>query len=175
MLGKYHLAFGISSAVAAEAIATQFGVQIEEPVIFIACSAIGSLVPDIDHPESMVGRITPLISNGINSLFGHRTITHDILLMGLLFIASVIVRNPIFFGIMFGVMGHLFLDGFTKQGVAWNYFKNRKAMKGEWAQFGVGRIHFMPKVLRMKSSGFMAKVFTIALCVISFYWAYLPA
>lgn len=38
---------------------------------------IGSLLPDIDHPASWVGRRLPPVSKVISRAFGHRGITHS--------------------------------------------------------------------------------------------------
>ena len=42
-----------------------------------AASAI-SLLPDIDHPESMIGRLCPSLSRWIMRRWGHRTVTHSL-------------------------------------------------------------------------------------------------
>ena len=46
-----------------------------DPVL-LGVTFLGSLMPDIDHPRSLLGRSFFPISKVINRRFGHRTITH---------------------------------------------------------------------------------------------------
>ena len=41
-------------------------------------AAIGGLLPDLDHPESVLGRRLPLISVPLARTFGHRGMTHSL-------------------------------------------------------------------------------------------------
>lgn len=178
MLGKNHLAFGITSALAASVILNNAGIELDYTTVGIitASSAFGSLLPDIDDPNSLIGRIFVHICSFINKVFGHRTITHDLMTFLPLFIASLIVslfaKDTIFFGIMFGYIGHLFLDSLTEQGICFNYFGHRKALRNGWGQFGVGYIHLLPEKLRFKSNSFMANVVTTMLCALNIYVVY---
>ena len=174
MLGRNHLAFGITSALAASVILNNAGIELDYTTVGIitASSALGSLLPDIDDANSLIGRVFVHIASFINRVFGHRTITHDLMLFLPLFIASIFVRNAIFFGIMFGYMGHLFLDLMTKQGICFNYLKHRKAYKNGWGEFGVGYIHLLPEKLRFKSESFMAKFVSTMFCVLNLYAVY---
>ncbi|HYD32412.1 MAG TPA: metal-dependent hydrolase [Azospirillaceae bacterium] len=45
----------------------------------LGLAAFGSLLPDIDHPKSWVGRRLPMISHPVSAIFGHRGITHSLL------------------------------------------------------------------------------------------------
>ena len=178
MLGKNHLAFGITSALAASVILNNAGIELDYTTVGIitASSAFGSLLPDIDDPNSLIGRIFVHIASFINKVFGHRTITHDLMTFLPLFIASLIVslfaKDTIFFGIMFGYIGHLFLDSLTEQGICFNYFGHRKALRNGWGQFGVGYIHLLPEKLRVKSNSFRANVVTTMLCALNIYVVY---
>ena len=174
MLGKNHLAFGITSALATSVVLNKAGVELDYATVSIitASSAFGSLLPDIDDPNSMIGRLFVHIASFINRVFGHRTITHDLMIFLPLFIASFFVKNTIFFGIMLGYIGHLFLDSWTEQGVCFNYFGHRKALKTGWGKFGVGYIHLLPEKLRFKSGSFMSKVVTTMFCVLNVYAIY---
>lgn len=164
MLGREHVAFGLaSSAVVALAAYNPESPVFAYPVIVTGFAALGALVPDIDNPESLVGRFTLPISVLLNRFFGHRTITHDISIMIPLFVISLLVGNPIFFGTMFGIITHLFLDGFTKQGLCSSYFYTRFVKRKDPEKFG--RIGFLPYSLRMISGGAMSKVTTYAFCV----------
>ncbi|MDD2546942.1 MAG: metal-dependent hydrolase [Burkholderiaceae bacterium] len=48
-------------------------------VWLLAGAAAGALLPDIDHPQSWLGRRIPWVSRPIAAVFGHRGITHSLL------------------------------------------------------------------------------------------------
>lgn len=175
MNGKCHLAFGISSSLATMAVAKTMGIEPDTTnmAIIVASAACGSLLPDIDTSESLFGRLVPFFSNFINKVFGHRTITHDLMIWFPMFIISIFVKNPIFFGIMFGyIIGHLFLDAMTKEGICFNYFGHRKALMSRWRELGVGTFYILPEKLRFRSNSFFAKVLTYVMCVGCLYVSY---
>src|ERR1700734_2043090 len=45
--------------------------------VYLGLAVAGSLLPDIDHPKSWVGRRTRPVSTAIASTFSHRGITHS--------------------------------------------------------------------------------------------------
>jgi inner membrane protein len=49
----------------------------------VAAAMLGSLLPDIDHPKSFVGRRLWFLSLPIAGVFGHRGMTHSLLAIGL--------------------------------------------------------------------------------------------
>ncbi|VEB43121.1 Inner membrane protein ydjM [Chromobacterium violaceum] len=57
-------------------------------VLLLAGGLAGSLLPDIDHPKSWLGRRIPFLSRPISYLFGHRGITHSLLAVVGVFYAS---------------------------------------------------------------------------------------
>lgn len=74
MRGKAHLISGLSTGIAT-AVFT-FSGSAGGVFATIGASAIGSLIPDIDLPNSTIGKKVKPISFVINKMFGHRTITH---------------------------------------------------------------------------------------------------
>lgn len=81
---------------------------------------LGSLLPDIDHPQSYLGRRLRILSVPINKLFGHRGFTHSIFFTLLLGIATAPwwAVNPLFFGgLLLGYSSHLLADMTTPSGV----------------------------------------------------------
>jgi inner membrane protein len=104
MYGKTHLLYGIVTGLA---------IGGGDPKI-IGLTAIGSVISDIDHPNSIIGKNVPIIPN----ILPHRGPTHSLLFL----IASCIVN--IYFGI--GVAVHLIMDMMTKSGVKllWPVNKN---------------------------------------------------
>lgn len=45
----------------------------------LGVAAAAALLPDIDHPQSTVGRRLPWLSRPISAVFGHRGLTHSLL------------------------------------------------------------------------------------------------
>jgi len=76
MLAPTHSVFGIFLTLTILAI---FGVQASLHWTIILAGIIGSLVPDLDMPKSMIGRVFFFISVPLERRFGHRTITHSLL------------------------------------------------------------------------------------------------
>lgn len=135
MTGKTHalggLLFGAGASVAISANPVTAGT-------LMMASTVGALIPDIDHPSSIISRKIPILSwcyqgialidKGISKLFkkkyiaGHRGITHSIILY--LFLAVLIAalcNNPQLFllleGIMLGAISHIVFDMFNPSGV----------------------------------------------------------
>jgi inner membrane protein len=48
----------------------------------MAAAMLGSLLPDIDHPQSFVGRRLWFLSVPLASIFGHRGMTHSLIAVG---------------------------------------------------------------------------------------------
>ncbi len=75
----------------------------------------GSLLPDIDHDRSIIGRIFFPISYPLNRKFGHRNITHSLLIWFPLLILGI--KYKIAFWIAIGGLSHLFLDMWNLTGI----------------------------------------------------------
>src|SRR3984885_14085287 len=73
MMARSHVIVGLATWVAAAPI---LHVRPLDP-IFLGLVVAGSLLPDIDHPKSWVGRRTRPISTAIAATFSHRSITHS--------------------------------------------------------------------------------------------------
>ena len=74
MRGKAHLACGIISGAAISAVCH---FDILSSLLITGASAFFSLVPDIDHPDSMLGHLIKPVSKFIKEKIGHRTLTHS--------------------------------------------------------------------------------------------------
>lgn len=80
--------------------------------LYLAAFFLGSLLPDIDNPKSMLGRY-------IRLPFAHRTWIHAIYLY---FVFAVLGWFwPVFGWLFFGVFVHLFWDSFSAMGNCWFY------------------------------------------------------
>lgn len=88
-----------------------------EPIPY-ALAAIGSLLPDIDHPKSAFGKTVPFFSIPISMIFGHRGITHSLLAVVALAVAIFFYgKSPYIAPIIIGYLSHLFGDMLTNSGV----------------------------------------------------------
>lgn len=50
--------------------------------------AVGALIPDICHTQSKIGRRFPILSKAVSSVFGHRTFTHSLLFLLIMFLSQ---------------------------------------------------------------------------------------
>jgi len=101
-------------------------------------ASLFALLPDIDHPESMIGRLFPSVSKSIQRKYGHRTVTHSlfaILLMAIILLPVILIPKLIFApsgvagaftmgwsatfyaAVLLAFSSHIFIDLFNKSGV----------------------------------------------------------
>ena len=81
--------------------------------IFVASGGaiVGSLLPDIDHPQSFLGRRLKWVSKPINHLWGHRSITHSLILVGgIMGILAFVDQKALALGLGIGMLGHVIID-----------------------------------------------------------------
>ena len=76
MLAPTHSVFGIFLTLIILAV---FGVQWGLHWTIILFAILGSIIPDIDHPRSVIGKIFLPISIPLERRYGHRTITHSLI------------------------------------------------------------------------------------------------
>src|SRR5450830_40275 len=60
-----------------------------------ALGILGGLLPDIDHPNSYVGKRIPIVPNFLNAISGHRGVTHSLIATGLAAILGLIIARII--------------------------------------------------------------------------------
>lgn len=104
MLGKTHIGGGIVTSL----------LFCSNNVVAMCFVVIGSILPDIDHSGSMIGKNIPLLPK----LFKHRGFTHSILFCILISFINI------WLGI--GCMVHIIMDMMTKQGVELFYPLKKK-------------------------------------------------
>ncbi len=104
---------------------------------------LGSLLPDIDHPSSFLGKRNKIASGITNKTFGHRKGTHSLLaLVAVYFIMSFLATRYLTvqgaytpFWLAFGYLCHLLEDSFSSEGVNWLWPKKRKARSSKGHMF----------------------------------------
>ena len=113
MMHKTHLAFGILSAL----VVMPF-VSTGNKFIFFFLVLFGSLLPDVDTPNSKMGQKFGIISKFFNVIAGHRTIFHSIffaiMIPGL---AWYFWSRPYGVALFVGYLSHLIMDSLTKSGI----------------------------------------------------------
>jgi len=80
-------------------------------------AAAASLMPDLDHPKSWLGRRLPFISYPVAALFGHRGITHSLLAVVAAVMAWSAELGWMGPPLALGYLSHLAADALTPQGV----------------------------------------------------------
>lgn len=94
-------------------------------IILLSISILlGSLLPDIDHPQSILGRHVLFLSKPIHRNFGHRTLTHSLFFIFALVLTISLFGFGVFaFGLGVGMLSHVILDLFWpgSSGVAFLY------------------------------------------------------
>lgn len=104
MMAPTHIAFGLS-------IGALLGISKGAlPLI-----AGGALLPDIDHPQSAIGRIFFPLSIPLYEYAGHRRAIHSIWIWGAVFFLGFIWRPFLYVGV--GALSHILIDCLNLSGV----------------------------------------------------------
>lgn len=78
---------------------------------------IGSVLPDIDEPNSFMGRRSLGLSLVINRLFGHRGFTHSLVCWMFVTTICLLFSKPFTIGISLGFFLHILGDLFSTSGL----------------------------------------------------------
>ncbi len=114
MTGKTHLLGGVLTGV----LITQ---ALDINIGYAAVAGLGALFPDIDEPNSTIGRRIPG-SFMVKFLFGHRGFWHSLLAAALVYLLLLgIASNTIAVLFVAGYISHLILDAMTPSGVPFLY------------------------------------------------------
>ena len=125
---KNHLKTGaIAGILVISSLYRDVSIGLSEIIIYSTGIALGSALPDIDHPGSFLARKLNIFGKLISKIFSHRGFTHSII-----FIISLILIKNIgktffdypdsqlfeygFLGIIVGSSMHIFMDLFVGNG-----------------------------------------------------------
>jgi inner membrane protein len=126
MMARSHVVIGLVAWIAA---APSLHIYPFDPLC-LALAAGGSLLPDVDHPKSWVGRRTRPISTAIAATLGHRGVTHSaVAVLGLsLFLLHAGYHRSGVSAVAVGYLSHLAADMLTPRGLrlAW-------PLRGTWS------------------------------------------
>lgn len=127
---------------------TSPNLEMIENALFISSSVIGSLLPDIDHRGSYIGRRAKIVSTVVNKTLGHRGAIHSPIIMtsltGILYflLKQKIQSSLLLFGclgLLVGIFSHILLDSFTIGGIPLLYpFSKKKYSLLKISTGGVG-------------------------------------
>lgn len=98
------------------AIACTCGIMAGAGRLDLALLAGGAILPDLDHPQSFIGRVFFPISIPLSNWLGHRGAFHAIWLWGAVAALGVFLWHPIYV-IGAGAITHVFADCATVSGV----------------------------------------------------------
>jgi membrane-bound metal-dependent hydrolase YbcI (DUF457 family) len=100
-----------------------------------AACAIGSLLPDLDHPRSSIGRVFFFLSHPLNMRFGHRGLIHSFFLWTPLLIVGMIFKLHTIQWLAIGALSHVLIDCYNTSGVrAFTPFSDKSVVmfKRDW-------------------------------------------
>lgn len=112
----------------------------ELSILALGGVAIGSLLPDIDTPNSYLGRRVKPISIAISAFTEHRGIIHSLVPFAILIIAAICFKSLFIGAIAFGFLLHLVGDTFSVSGIKWMQPVNKKSliMPYKWMKYKTG-------------------------------------
>ncbi|MEO7020633.1 MAG: metal-dependent hydrolase [Ktedonobacteraceae bacterium] len=150
MLGKSHLLVGLAAGVVLDSVAQisgphlvgsnhiQFSLVLNKALYYFMVG-FGALLPDIDNARSTLGRKLGWVSRSIQHAFGHRTLFHSFMGLGIgsaialgleklaeylllsrgyiLPVRIITSTHMVFIAVLFGCLMHIAADGLTIEGV----------------------------------------------------------
>jgi len=109
-----------------------FSINILSNPIYISVTVIGSVIPDIDHTKSWIGKVFYPLAKWLSINYGHRTITHSLIFILSITIISIFIEKnfsdnySISSILFFSVFSHFLFDMVTLQGIPlfYPFYKN---------------------------------------------------
>lgn len=117
MLWYTHLFAGVSAGLLLSGHA-------ETALVSAGISGLTALLPDIDSPDSWIGRRVPLISRSLKASVGHRGPLHSLLgatavSLALTYLFGHGFKVSLFVPVLAGYLSHLVMDTLNPPGVPW--------------------------------------------------------
>ena len=129
MMAKTHMLTGFAYGVAVYPAVARGDYTIEQYALVMVGLVIGSLLPDIDHPHSLISQFIPIVGGVMSRLTKHRGLFHSIVGVVLVYAVLVLVSQYVnrathsqlqyFFvaGALIGYVLHIIGDVLTVSGV----------------------------------------------------------
>ena len=80
-------------------------------------AGFAALLPDLDHKKSFISRLIPLSEEGHDLLGKHRTFTHSVIAIALVWLITRFLPDGLALAVLSGYVSHILLDLMTKSGV----------------------------------------------------------
>ena len=162
MTAKGHLALSLLAAIPTSSLLEDYNSRF----IFLIAVVFGSLLPDIDEPNSYIGRRFSFIAFPLKILgIKHRTLTHYLIFPLFIFLISFFLEGVyklIAVGIAFGVLMHDIGDLLTKGGIKgffYPFLKNKT-------------IRLLPKELAFYTNSIIEHIIVSLLFLVDVYLYY---
>lgn len=160
MKGRTHLLAGTAAGSVAAAVTYNATGSWKIATGVLGFTMIGSLFPDIDNTQSMLGRKIKPISFIINKIWGHRGFIHtpfNMLCLSAIALFAIYFYSsqwciPFLIGFMVGMGSHLLLDAITKGGIAFLYPFSQKKFNFTKMKTG-GKAESVISVLMLLAAG----------------------
>lgn len=121
MKSNTHLIGGVAAGALYKTMTDLPPETLQHELTFFGAAVLGSLLPDLCHPGSFIGKKTSVLSKTISKTFGHRTITHSWIMILLVMMLPQWIdwryEDSFSMGLVVGVMSHILLDAATSRGV----------------------------------------------------------
>lgn len=126
MTGRSHLIIGLLAGAAA---ALALKVDNQTAVLMALAGGAGGLIPDLDHPKSMLSGWIPGMGIILGlSRVGHRTLTHSLVFVALVWlVANATLPYQLAVAVALGVVSHIAADMTTPKGIPLLY-----PLSGAW-------------------------------------------
>lgn len=135
MTGRTHDLAAVTALGAAIVIAPPSSLTLATALVALLANLIGGIAPDIDDSTAPFWHNLPIMQIfgrfAGRLLGGHRFLTHSLLGVGLFGLAAKLLleflapvmghidRDIVWWAFMIGIISHLIMDSFTKEGVPW--------------------------------------------------------
>ncbi|MBA0166299.1 metal-dependent hydrolase [Pectobacterium sp. CFBP8739] len=124
MTAEGHLLFSVACAILAKKVELSPALATGDWWHIIPGALLTALLPDIDHPKSVLGQRMKWLSAPIARLFGHRGFTHSLLAIaaGIFFIQTRLppdwpIPTDAYHAMIVGYLSHILADMLTPSGV----------------------------------------------------------
>ena len=130
MMAFTHTATGVFIGAAAALLSKA---SLSSTFLLLLGGLFGSLLPDLDHPKSWLGRRIPFISIPLSALVGHRGVTHSLFAIVATLVGAYAgiakwggASAPLLLGVSIGYASHLLGDWASNSGIPLMWPKKRR-------------------------------------------------
>lgn len=156
MMGKTHIIIGVTFGLGLLPAVSRGDYTTGQFLFTMSGLTIGSLLPDIDHPQSIIARQIPLVGGLVGNLAGHRGFFHSIMGIASIFVLLATLvgfstdslsalgidtgQIPLHFvaGMFVGYFLHIMADMLTVSGVKLFYPVKKNISLGLFTTGGIG-------------------------------------